>query len=336
MTTRYAGMLVLAWGAAASPLIAQSDMSFIGAHGAQVPSTYLGTGDNDGLHLDLWPDQAFHLVGDGMAIAGRWSADPERGAIVLDLGGETFPVEVRNAERLRPLDAADDGSSDLVSAKTLDPAELSLPLTGMFTYLADAPTLVHCATGHLHPVMQEGDYLALERAYLENRPGPGEPLFVTLDATLSVREQMEGAERLSVTVDTFGDVWPGDDCALGNRKLALTDAVWRIVALDGQEFEWSGARQEPFLSFRAGTGRMNASVGCNVIGAGFDIGPEGSLAFPPLMSTQMACPSPLDIWEARLISTLSATSGYEIGGQTLRLLAEDGSVAGTLRAVYLP
>jgi uncharacterized lipoprotein NlpE involved in copper resistance len=79
----------------------------------------------------------------------------------------------------------------------------------MFTYYAAAPSFEHCATGRVYTIAQEGDYLALERAYLENRPAPAEPLFVTLDATIAMRAQMEGPDRLSVLVEAFDGAWPG-------------------------------------------------------------------------------------------------------------------------------
>jgi len=36
----------------------------------------------------------------------------------------------------------------------------------MFRYLADAAQFEECLTGRSYPVAMEGDYLALERAYL--------------------------------------------------------------------------------------------------------------------------------------------------------------------------
>jgi len=175
---------IAAMSLVASPAFCQQAEPFVGAHGAMVPATYEGGEGGGTWHLDLWPDQGFHLrrtLADGAgapeSFAGRWHANGE--ALVLDLGAESLELEVRNAQRLRPSGAPEDATDDLVTDGSLDPATISLPASGMFTYFADAPTFVHCATGRMHPVAQEGDYPALEAAYLNDRPGLAEPLFVT-------------------------------------------------------------------------------------------------------------------------------------------------------------
>ncbi len=319
---------------------AQSVEPFVGGHGATVPATYTGSGPDADWHLDLWPDQAFHLRrtmadGTGADFAGRWFVDGEAGAIVLPLGDAAVPVVVRNSERLRPPAAPEDGSGDLVTDRTLRPTSISLPVSGMFTYFADAPTLVHCATGQLHPVAQEGEYPALEAAYLEDRPGPAEPLFVTLDGTIAPREQMEGPERLTVTVEEFHSTWPGETCERAAAEPALAGTIWRILTLGGEPVSWSPPAREPYLVLRAGEGRFNASVGCNTMMGGFTADAAG-LAFTEPASTLMACPDDLARWEATLASALGATADHAIGGRTLRLLDADGAILGEFEAAYLP
>lgn len=109
-----------------------------------VPDTYAGSITAVDWHLDIWPDQTFHLVrtpsdGGGEDVhAGRWHADGRN--LLLDLGSETLRLEVRNAGRMRPQGTPDDVSGDLVGAGRLDPAPISLPVAGMFTYHADAPS----------------------------------------------------------------------------------------------------------------------------------------------------------------------------------------------------
>lgn len=324
----------------ASPAICQQAEPFVGAHGATVPATYEGGEGGGTWHLDLWPDQGFHLRwspadGDGApeSFAGRWHANGE--ALVLDLGAELLELEVRNAERMRPRGAPEDATDDLVTDGSLDPATISLPASGMFTYFADAPTFVHCATGRMYPVAQEGDYLALEAAYLNDRPGPADPLFVTIDATIAPREQMEGPTRLTVIVDRYGATWPGEDCASAAAAPSLTGTVWRIRSLDGEDLAWAPPAREPFLTLRDGAGRFNASVGCNTMMGGFSAD-RGSLNFTLPASTMMSCPDDLAAWEVRLADVLGVTAGQVIAGRTLRLLSSDGTVRAELEAVYLP
>src|SRR6056297_3302668 len=235
---------------------AQDSQPFVGAHGAMTPGTYTGVTGGRSEHLDLWPDQSFHLISGDEVHAGRWHADPERNGLVLDLGGETRVLEVRNSQRLRPSGAPEDGSGDLEASEMPAPASIRLPLSGMLTYFADAATIVHCATGRTHPVAQDGEYLALERAYLAGRSGPAEPLFVTMDALIEPRAQMEGPERLTVVPEAFGSVFPGGDCSLGNRSLDLADAVWTITSLGDVDLDAALVSRETSAASRSTSPRL--------------------------------------------------------------------------------
>ncbi len=339
MPPSLAATLAMALIAAPTALRAQEAESFVGAHGAMAPATYAGDHAGSAWRLDLWPDQAFHLLrtpeaGDAAANhAGRWHA--AGGALILDLGGERLVLTVRNAQRLRPEGAPEDASGDLVTEGELDPAQITLPVAGMLTYFADAAILLHCATGRSHPVALEGDWLAAERAYLADRPGPAEPLFVTLDATIATREQMEGPSRPTVVVNRFGATWPGEDCARAASAPALVGTVWRIRSVGGEPLAWAPPRNEPYLLLHGDEGRFNASVGCNTMRGGFETEGDG-LSFGAAASTMMACHEDLAAAEAALADALGAAAAHAVGGRTLRLLDADGAVRAELEAVYLP
>jgi heat shock protein HslJ len=49
----------------------------------------------------------------------------------------------------------------------------------------------------------------------------------------------------------------------------------------------------------------------------------------------MACPEPLDEWEAKLGQVLHDTANWRIDGQTLELLDGEGGPLALLQAVYL-
>ena len=93
------------------------------------------------------------------------------------------------------------------------PAREEAARPGLFRYMADAPLFTDCATGETFPVAMEQDYLALERAYLQNRREPGGPLRVTLEGHYAVRPPMEGEGLVTVlVVDRFYTVHPETDC----------------------------------------------------------------------------------------------------------------------------
>jgi copper homeostasis protein (lipoprotein) len=232
------------------------------------------------------------------------------------------------------VDGAEDGSGDLVTEGALEPATITLPVSGMFTYFADSPVLVGCGTGLIYPVAMEADYLALETAYLADRPGPAEPLFVTLDATIAPRVNMEGPARPMVTVDRFGATWPGETCERAANAPGLVGGTWRIISLGETVLDWRPPANEPFLVLR-GEGRFNASVGCNMMMGSYTLD-GGALTLTGPAASMMACPEPLAAQEMQLAEVLPQVAGFAIGGRTLRLTAADGVVLAVLEAVYLP
>ena len=72
---------------------------------------------------------------------------------------------------------------------------------GEFRYMADAALFRPCDRDRGMPVTGPA-YLELERAYLEVRPGPGEPIFAELEGSIVEQPKMEGdgtEPALSVT-----------------------------------------------------------------------------------------------------------------------------------------
>jgi copper homeostasis protein (lipoprotein) len=328
----------------------------IAAHGLRLPATFRGTlpcADCEGIrhHLDLWPDQHYHLsrewLGkeDGAARRdeiGRWYADPGRGAIVL-YGASEMPLfwQVMAPERLRQMDMAgnpidSDLPYDLTSEGTLEPTELrDLFLLGRMTYMADSARFKECFSGVDYPVAQEGDYLAMERAYLEAAPDPGAPVMVHVEGDLALRTPMEGPPRMSLVVERFIAVRDADACDRPESQASLTDTYWRIDTLMGEAVAVQPNRREPHLVLRGGDERrFRATVGCNQILGAYELNGE-TLIFGAAASTMMACPPTLDRMERSLSEVLSRTRAVRLAGQGLELLAEDGTTLAQLAAVYL-
>jgi heat shock protein HslJ len=216
----------------------------IAALGLRLPATFRGDlpcADCEAIrhHLDLWPDQVFHLRREWLGKrfvrdeVGRWRVDPARQALVLHSGGEMpLQFEVMGPDTLRLLDMqgkpiASRLPYELASDGSLTPTDLSLSLAGEMTYMADAARFTECLTGRSYPVAMEGDFLRMERAYLKAAKGPGAPLFVTFEGSIVDRPKMEGAgvER-TVVVNRFIDARPSQRCerAMPNGGISSTDA----------------------------------------------------------------------------------------------------------------
>lgn len=83
---------------------------------------------------------------------------------------------------------------------------------GDFVYFADSAIFTDCATGQQWPVAKEGDYLALEKAYLNWQGEPKAPVLANFDGHIDIREPMEGPLREHMIVDRFISVQPGTTC----------------------------------------------------------------------------------------------------------------------------
>jgi heat shock protein HslJ/uncharacterized lipoprotein NlpE involved in copper resistance len=327
----------------------------IGAHGLELPASFTGVlpcADCEGIahHLDLWPDQGYHLrrtwlgeEGDSRRDElGRWYADPERNAIILYGAGE-MPLqwEVKDPRRLRQLDIEGKPiesalNYELTSEGMPSPTDLEgLFLGGMMRYMADAASFEECLTGKSYPISMEGAYIDLERAYLEDRPSPGEPLYVHVEGALVIRPVMEGPDRRSLVVDRFIKTRPGITCERQRASATLTNTYWRIDSLRGVAIEKTPDTREPHIVLQArAEPSYAATVGCNRIAGPFTHKGD-SLEFGAGRTTLMACPPPLDALERQLSAVLADVRRFRIAGETLVLLNEAGDVVALLSAVYL-
>lgn len=318
------------------PVTRSSDasQSSVGAHGLSLPASFTGIlpcADCEGIrhHLDLWPDQVYHMRRDWFGRpegslrrdeVGRWYADPARGAIVL-FGASEMPLfwEVRGPGRLRQMDMTgnpitSDLPYELNSNGTLSPTELEgMFLLGRMTYLADAASFEECLTGRRYPIATEGDYPALERAYLDARAGPGAPLLVHVEGGLAERPSMEGADRTHLVVERFIKAAPGDRCEGRAPDASLTNTYWRIEALSGAPLVAVENRREPHLVLLdLPEMRFRATIGCNQLIGGYERDGD-SLTFGTAAMTRMACPPPLDALERQLSEVLEATKRIRLG-----------------------
>jgi len=327
----------------------------IGAHGLELPASFRGTlpcADCAGIvhHLDLWPDQRYHLrrrwLGKGgdnrRDELGRWYADPARDAIVLFGAGE-MPLqwEVEGPRRLRLLDIEGHSIDStlnyaLTSEGTLSPTDLEgLFLGGMMRYMADAASFEECLTGQRYPIAMEAAYLDLERAYLRDREAPGAELYVHVEGALLVRPAMEGPDRRSLVVERFIKTRPGVTCERQRANATLTNTYWRVDTLRGVAIEpLPGVREAHMVLHADDEPRYRATVGCNRLGGGFSLD-DDRLGFGAGLSTMMACPPPLDARERELSAVLRDVFRFRISGETLMLLDDSGDILATLSAVYL-
>ena len=146
---------------------------------------------------------------------GRWSVDPDLD--VLDLRGaeEELKFEILGPDRLQLL--ARDGTPiqsaldyTLTAGPEFQPFEPHLPLRGMLTYVEDSARFTECLTGRDYPLVKDGDYEALEHAYLAAGAEAGGPIMASFDGGIVQEPKEDGTGTVpKVLVERFVGVWPG-------------------------------------------------------------------------------------------------------------------------------
>jgi copper homeostasis protein (lipoprotein) len=321
----------------------------IGAHGLRLPATFAGElpcsdCEAERIQINLWPDQVFHLrrawkgTDHRRDSIGRWSVDADRHVLKLRGGGEQLELKIAGPDRLQLLAADSEGETveyPLTAGKEFQPFDPHLPLRGMLTYVADEARFTECLTGRDYPLIKDGDYAALEHAYLAAGAEVGGPIMASFDGAI-VREPDGGPKDVGpkVLVERFVGVWPGETCERAMDKASLTNTYWKILRLGDAEVAPGEGRREPNMILREGEPQFTATVGCNQFSGTYELTGD-KLSLGPAAVTKMACPAPLDDWEKRLADVLSRTSAWRIDGQTLELLDADSQPLALLQAVYL-
>lgn len=356
-TTLWAALLLLAVGCvhhgapAPRPSAASAETGMV-----PLPATFAGDlpcADCSGqrLTLTLRPGGTFLLRQTYVGVAagkdeqiyelGRWVNSENRSRLILQSGPESpRQFAIKDADRLSLLGI--DGQEirsqlnyDLTRSERVDPIDDTMPLRGMFSYLADAASFTECRTGMRFPVAQEKGYLALERAYLAARRTPGEPLLVTFDGRLTSRPVGEGeALKDAAVVERFGRVWSGETCARqAFSRASLTNTYWRPVELAGKPVAVEGGQREPHLMLVPGENKLRGFAGCNQFLGRYDV-KENSLRFTGVAATRKFCEGVM-AQEQDFLSALEGTVSHKIVGEALDLFDSNGKLLARFESRYL-
>lgn len=225
--------------------------------------------------------------------------------------------------------AAEHSATDSLS--TTDNEAVGMDLEGMFQYLADAPRFRDCHSGRSYPVEMSGQYIELERAYLNSGIKPGEELKVALHGRYLERPGMEeNTRQIHLIVDQFQGVTETQDCA--PPPLAeLLNTYWKLISLNDTIVKPIADQKEAHLILQEQDQRLAGFGGCNRFFGSYTHEDE-KLSFSGMGSTMMACPEGMDTEQAFLLA-LGQTNRAVIRGEFLELFHDDKKLA-RFEAIY--
>ena len=293
--------------------------------------------------IDLFSDGVYYLhVAQSRSDAGhddvgRWIWSTDKHILVLK-GREKLARYFMpdGPGQLKPYEA---GQGVLQRDDALSPLIPSGTYTGLFSYMADAPSFEDCASGRRMPVEMADAYIDLERAYLKMQRTPGEKLMTQVRGALKMLPPMEG-DRLVPTlhVDKSLGFRPGVSCPAHFDNAPLSNTDWLLTQLGQQRVEIppatvTGKRalpHVPHLIFgRSGT--LTGAGGCNRLNGNYALSGDG-IAFDSIRTTRMACANGMET-EQRLLAALESTSRWRIAGDLLELLDSGGVLLARFAAV---
>ena len=107
------------------------------------------------------------------------------------------------------------------------------------------------------------------------------------------------------------------------RAASFEGTTWRLTRLPGHDAAFLAAVPDG-VTVRFAARTVQAFAGCNRMSGGYTVDGD-RLTFGPLAGTMMACPPPIGEVETAVGRALSGTRRIALDGDTLTLVADDGS-----------
>ncbi len=195
--------------------------------------------------LNLFPDKSFFLrttyIGRADAQSfddvGRWNLSADGCTLIVSGGKQSSErFAVKSSDVLRKLDLqgreiTSNLNYDLRRTSAFERIEPRLAMRGKFRYMADAPTFAECQSGQRWPVSMEGEYKALEGAYLNTRRQAGEELLATIEGQVVMRPNADGGRPTpTLVIERYTGIWPGETWRRSLRHRSATGNVLEVDA----------------------------------------------------------------------------------------------------------
>jgi copper homeostasis protein (lipoprotein) len=295
--------------------------------------------------LDIFPDKSFYLrltyldrpAAKPFDDIGRWTLSDDGSTLMLEGTNESVErFAVKSTDILRKLDAHgreidSQRNYDLRRTSAFERIEPRLAMKGMFRYIADAATFIECRSGQRWAVAMEGEYTALETAYLKARRQPADELLVSIEGQVALRPNVESRQPIpTLVVERYIGIWPGETCGSPFATAPLKETYWKLTRLEDKPVILAEKQREPSLVLRSEQNRVTGFGGCNTVAGSYKLN-GAEITFMGAAATRRACPQGMDL-EAAFFAALNKVRRWKIIGQHLELYDSTGNTVARFEA----
>lgn len=114
----------------------------------------------------------------------------------------------------------------------------------------------------------------------------------------------------------------------------LENTYWKLVAVGERQAVTVTDESEPHLVLHAEEARLAGSTGCNRMMGGYELDGD-QLSFGQLATTMMACPGDVMEFERAFLDALGEVAGWQVEGENLTLVDDEGEARARFEAVHL-
>ncbi|MDN6323456.1 MAG: META domain-containing protein [Halomonas sp.] len=115
---------------------------------------------------------------------------------------------------------------------------------------------------------------------------------------------------------------------------ALINTYWKLVTLDGAPVVAHENFREAHLVLHQEASRLAGTTGCNTLMGSYRVENE-RIAFVPIASTKMACPTAQMKTERDFLAALKQVTAWNVDGATLVLSSDNNEPLAVFEAVHL-
>lgn len=130
-----------------------------------------------------------------------------------------------------------------------------------------------------------------------------------------------------------GDVTPTTPAAPARSTASLLNTYWKLMQLGDQVVTTPEGAREIHFVLHSENQRVAGFSGCNQMMGSYVL--DGAkLRFEQMAGTMMACVPDMEL-ERSFLAMFPQVAGWEISGETLRLLDANGKTLGTFESRYM-